>query len=442
MFQKSGGYKLQHITELLNHYGYIVLFVALTLELIAFPTPGETLMTYCGFLVFQGKLNWGISVIVATMGVISGITISYFISRTLGTPFFKKYGSYIHMGPDRLEKVSKGFEKYGNGLLIIAYFIPGIRHITGYFSGITKIPFKRFALNAYIGAFFWTGTFIFLGKVLGSNWEKFHSLIKKYLVIGGIILAVGLICIYLYKKHKDQIIDFTIKSLENLIDIFHSLGKIKIAIAGVAIILIGLSIVIIGLIQDFLANEFSQFDAVTSYLVGLIFSENGYSIMKIFRFSTEPKVLIVMALLVFIWIMLKGKNRFLETRFLIITYLGGELLEELLRIIFHRLDPLALSIVGNPKYTFPSEQTFMAVVVYGFATFILLRHAKKRWAGTILAFITLVVCIATGISVVFISLQYPSDAAAGYAFGGVWLSLNIVLLEVFRVLPEIQHNKY
>lgn len=432
---------MQHITELFNHYGYIVLFVALTLELIAFPTPGETLMTYCGFLVFQGKLNWGISVIVAAFGVISGITTSYFIGCSLGTPFFKKYGTYIHMGPDRLDKTSKWFERYGNGLLVIAYFIPGIRHITGYFSGVTKIPFKRFALNAYIGAFMWTGTFITLGKILGSNWEKFHSSIKKYLIIGGIILAIGLICIYLYKKHKDQIIDFTIKSLENLIDIFHSLGRIRIVIAEAAVILVGLSVVVIGLIQDFLANEFNQFDTVASYLVGLIFSENGYRILRVFRFSTEPRVLIALVLLIFAWIMFKGRNRFLETRFLIIAVLGGELLEELLRIVFHRLGPSGLSIADNLKYTFPSEQTFMAVVVYGFAAFIMLRHAKKRWRGTVLAFIALVVCIATGLSVVFFNIQYPSDATAGYVFGGVWLSLNIVLLEIFRVLPEIQHNQ-
>ncbi|MDA8224160.1 MAG: DedA family protein, partial [Desulfitobacterium hafniense] len=166
---------MNFITDLFNHYGYIVLFVALMLELIAFPTPGETLMTYCGFLVFQGRLNWGISVIVAALGVIVGITISYFISLTLGTPFFQKYGSYIHLGPDKLEKTSQWFERYGNGLLVIAYFIPGVRHITGYFSGIAKIPFKKFALNAYIGAFIWAGTFISLGKILGSNWEKFHG---------------------------------------------------------------------------------------------------------------------------------------------------------------------------------------------------------------------------------------------------------------------------
>lgn len=66
---------------------------------------------------------------------------------------------------------------------------------------------------------------------------------------------------------------------------------------------------------------------------------------------------------------------------------------------------------------------------------------KKRWLGTLLAFITLGVCIVTGLSAVFFQVQYPSGATAGYAFGGVWLSLNIVLLEVLRLLLEIQHNK-
>lgn len=432
---------MQYITELFNHYGYIVLFVALTLELIAFPTPGETLMTYCGFLVFQGKLNWGISIVVASLGVITGITASYLIGYNLGTPFFKKYGPYIHMGPERLDKTSEWFGKYGNGLLVITYFIPGIRHITGYFSGITKIPFKRFALNSYIGAFIWAGTFISLGKVLGSNWEKFHSSIKKYLIIGGIILVIGLVCFYVYKKYKNQIMDFTINSLDKLISIFHSLGKIRIVIAGVAVILIGLSVAVIGLIQDFLANEFTQFDIITSFLIGLIFTENWYPFMRTFSYLTDLKGLIPMALLVFLWILFKGRNRHLEIRFLAVIFIGGELLEELLRIIFHRLGPLGLSLAGSMKYTFPSEQTFMAVVVYGFAAFIVLRHTNKHWTGIILTFVTAAICLVTGLSVVFFNIEFPSDAAAGYVFGGVWLSLNIVLLEINRILPEIQRRQ-
>ncbi|GAB6156020.1 hypothetical protein JCM17380_47720 [Desulfosporosinus burensis] len=425
---------MNFITDLFNQYGYIVLFVALLLELIAFPTPGEALMTYCGFLVFQGKLNLGISIIVATLGVILGITISYFIGRTLGTPFFQKYGSYIHFGPDKLEKTSQWFERYGNGLLVIAYFIPGVRHITGYFSGIAKIPYVKFALNAYIGAFIWTGTFISLGKILGSNWEKFHGAIKKYLIIGGIVLAIVLLCIYFYRKYKISIIDFILKLLENGIQIFHSLGKIKVAIVGVAAIFFGLSIVLIGLIQDLLAHEFSQFDTVVTYLVSLIFPENWSSFMGLFKLSTAPEVLLALTLLILTWIILKGRNRLLETGFLFITVFGGALLEVGLRLIFHRVGPSGIIS------TFPSQETLLAVVVYGFASFMVLRHAKNRWIGTLLFIMTLGVCIVTGLTVIFFQIQYPSDAVAGYVFGGVWLSLNIVLMEVYRVLPKIPRD--
>ncbi len=428
------------ITELFNHYGYIVLFVALTLELIALPTPGETLMTYCGFLVFEEKLNWITSIVIAASGVITGITISYIIGRSLGDTFFKKFGPYIHLGPDKLEKTSKWFKKYGNGLLIVAYFIPGVRHVTGYFSGATKIPFKRFAANAYIGALLWTGTFISLGKVLGSNWEKYHGPIKKYMIISGIITAIAFICVYVYKSYKQQLVKFIINSLEKLLEIFQSLGKIKIAILGVALAFIGLSILVAGLIQDFLANEFIRFDTITAYLINSIFSDPWSLAMKYFSYLTYYPILIFVTMLLTIWIFIKGKDKLLELLFLLIIVLGGEFLEELLRVVFHRLGPLGLSISGHAKYTFPSEQALMAVVTYGFAAFIILRHIKRKWIATISTSVVLIICFVSGLSPLFFKLQYPSDVSAGYVFGGVWLSLNIILLEVFRILPSIKQN--
>lgn len=430
-------FNVTFITELLNQYGYLVLFTALALELIAFPTPGETLMTYCGFLAFQGRLNWIISIFVAAMGVISGISASYFIGRKWGTSFITKYGSYIHMGPEKMEKTSKWFERYGNGLLIVAYFIPGVRHITGYFSGITKIPFKRFAINAYIGAFLWTGIFISLGKVLGSNWQVFHGFIKRYLVIGGIIAGAILLCIYLYRSYKKEIAEIIIKALKNSFKIFQSLGKMRIAILIVALIFIGLSIFVAGLIQDFLANEFKQFDSIAAYLVSSIFPSYWSVVMKYFGSLTIYPVLIIMTVLMIIWIFIKGRNRFLEIRFILITISGAEVLEEVLRVIFHRLGPQGTAITGHAQYTFPSEQSLMAFVTYGFAAFLIIRFIKRKWIGTLTVVIALVISLASGLAPLFFQLQYPSDIVAGYAFGGVWLSLNIILLEVFRILPTI-----
>src|SRR4051794_14092996 len=104
---------------MLNQYGYYVLGIALMLELLALPLPGEVLMTYAGLMVFEGHLNWVVSILTAGIGASIGMTISYWIGYKLGTPFFEKHGAKIHLGPDKLKKTSQWFEHYGNKLLLI-----------------------------------------------------------------------------------------------------------------------------------------------------------------------------------------------------------------------------------------------------------------------------------------------------------------------------------
>lgn len=226
---------MQTVIDLINNYGYIILFCALVLELIAFPIPGEPMMTYCGFLVYEGKMNWITSILVASSGVISGITISYIAGNKLGKCFFEKYGSYLHLGPKRLEKASLWFNTYGAKLIFFAYYIPGVRHVTGYFSGITKLSYKKFALNAYIGALIWTSTFISLGNFLGLSWYKLHEYIKQGTIIGAIIITLILIIILINKIHKNSIAVFNYRDLIP----FNFIGKIKIAVVSAAIALLG-----------------------------------------------------------------------------------------------------------------------------------------------------------------------------------------------------------
>jgi len=429
---------LQFTIGLINHYGYIILFSALVLELIAFPLPGELMMTYCGFLVYQSKMNWIISIIVASAGVISGITISYFVGTKLGTRFFEKYGSYIHLGPAKMEKTSRWFKSSGNKLLILAYFIPGVRHITGYFSGITEIPYKRFAINAYFGAFLWTATFISLGKVLGPNWDKFHGYISKYLIIGSLIISLILITIYAYRNHRARIIETTYKILNRTITTFHSMGKMKVAIAGVGVAFLGFLVLVIGVIQDYLAHEFDQFDIVVSYLVKAIFTSKWSFLIGFFGLLTSVRVLLPLTIFMFIWIIRRNRNRILEIQFLFIVTFGGEVLQYVLRHIFRRLGPTSMGQVGNSLFTFPSNQSFMAIVAYGFFVYLIVCHVKRTWPKTVALSIALFICLVVGLNPIFFQTQYPSDVYAGYIFGGVWLSINIILLEVYRILPKIK----
>lgn len=423
---------MQYVIELFNHYGYIVLLIALILELIAFPLPGEALMTYCGYIIYEHKMSWGISIIVATLGVGIGITLSYFIGKVLGIAFFEKHGHYIHMDKNRLDNISAWFEKYGNKLLIMAYFIPGVRHVTGYFSGIIKIPYKKFAINAYIGAFIWTTTFISLGKVLGVNWEKYHNSLKKYLLIGSIIIAVILISIYFYKSYKQRIYDYALEMLNSSLKIFNSLGKIKAVVAGIAVSFLVFLALVIGIIQDYLSHEFSEFDEISKYIIVHIFDEYWTNIMKIFKSISNIYVLLVIAIITIIWILVKGINKLNEIKVLISSFLGAEVISNVLKIIFHRVGP------SGAVYTFPSGESFMTVVIYGFLTYMIVKYSRKAWINSIAISVCLCIYFLIGLSMIYLNLQYPSDIIAGYEFGVVWLSLSIILLEVYKILPKIK----
>ncbi|TCP57880.1 membrane protein DedA with SNARE-associated domain [Tumebacillus sp. BK434] len=416
------------VKTLLEQYGYVVLFSSLFLELLALPVPGEVLLSYTGLLVFQGHLNWLVSMLIAGLGASAGITVSYLIGYRLGKPFFEKYGRRFHMGPDKLEKTSQWFQRYGNKMLIVGYFIPGVRHITGYFAGITRISFRTFALNAYLGAFLFTGIFITLGKVLGPKWEEFHHTITKYLILAGINAAFAVLLVYLYRKYRQQIFSITRQVISWALHTFHSLGRVRFFVVGVAVVFLALFALMVGMIQDLLANEFLEFDQVTAFVVHAIFENVESTWVTLGAHLASYNVLVPLLAITLLWIWKKGQDRRLEVFFMLLVLFGGELLDEGLRRLFHRSGPDGL------VYTFPSEQTLLVLSVYGFAAYLFVRHRGRGMMRSVLGVLVLALSFYSGISIIALNLQFPSDVAAGYIFGGVWLTLNILLLEIFRNL--------
>jgi hypothetical protein len=311
------------------------------------------------------------------------MTISYWIGYKLGQPFFEKYGFRFHMGPERFEKLSLWFSKYGNKLLLIAYFIPGIRHITGYFSGTTRLNFQMYAIFAYTGAFLWVTVFITLGKVLDPQWETFHSSIKKYLIIGGIAAAVIFIMIYIYKKYKEEIKETVIRLLNLTLTIFHTRRRVGFLLVATSILTLGLMILMIGMIEDFLGNEFTTFNTIVSLLISLVFNKDWTEVIQAFTLLGSRQVQFILLSFTFLWILWKGENKFIELCSFAIVILGGELFEESLRRIFQSLSPVPYSFTDHLFNHFPSEQSLMNFIIYGFAVFIFVRFIKKAWIHTI-----------------------------------------------------------
>jgi membrane protein DedA with SNARE-associated domain len=418
----------------MDHYGYLVLFVSLMIELIAFGIPTEIVMLYAGYLVFQGKLNWILSIVSAGLGSIIGITFSYWIGWKLGTPFFHKYGHKFHMGPERIEKTSQWFNKFGNKLLVFAYFIPGVRHVTGYFSGITKISYRAFSVYAYLGAFLWVSTFISLGKVLGPKWKTYQSTIEKYLVIGVILFALLLIAYFTYKKYRPQLFLGIKTWVTKAVHTYNSLGRVRFFVAGTSVAFLILFGLMIGMIQDYLTNEVQDFNAITILLIHKIFGNEWTGMMQSFSSLASIKILTIIAGVTICWILFKGKDKTLEIIFLLLVMIGGEILEEGLQWIFVFLGTKRPFLNEQLSTTFPSEQSLLSITVYGYCAFLFLRHYGRAGIRIFAFLVAIVISFLLGLSRVYFGTQLPNDVIAGYVFGGVWLTFNIILLEIFRIL--------
>jgi len=187
----------------LTHYGSITLFVLLAIGIIAVPVPEETLMVIAGAIMEQGKLPIAGTIIAAYAGSICGITMSYMLGRTAGIYFIHKYGSWLGLTEQRLQIAHNWFEKYGKWTLLIGYFIPGVRHFTGFSAGTTGLEFRQFAIYAYSGAIFWVTTFLSIGYFFGTYcFELLHEIEfdTETVVLGLIVLSAAVYLVYLIKK--------------------------------------------------------------------------------------------------------------------------------------------------------------------------------------------------------------------------------------------------
>lgn len=185
---------MESLTNWIVQYGYPGLTALLMLGIVGLPVPDETLLVFSGFLIFQGKLNPLPTFIAGFAGAVSGITISYFLGRTLGRSVVDRYGKYLHITAAHLDRVERWFERIGDWLLAVGYFIPGVRHFTALTAGIAGLPFARFALFAYSGAAIWVAFFLALGYFVGDQWQPAMEVIHEYTgwVIGGVVVIAGL----------------------------------------------------------------------------------------------------------------------------------------------------------------------------------------------------------------------------------------------------------
>ena len=194
----------QNILAWIAHYGYFAIFGLLMFGIVGLPVPDETLLTFSGYLIYQGQFSLPLAFLAAWAGSACGITISYYIGHTFGMGAVHRYGKYMHITEERVHKAHEWFDRIGHWALTFGYFIPGVRHFTAFAAGMSEVTFPQFAIFAYSGAVLWVAAFLSLGYFLGERWRAVERGFHHYAVIITIAGAAIVALYFAWRKWRQR----------------------------------------------------------------------------------------------------------------------------------------------------------------------------------------------------------------------------------------------
>ncbi|MFC7529605.1 DedA family protein [Actinoplanes sp. GCM10030250] len=193
---------LESVAPILDRWGYLAIGGVIGVESFGVPAPGQTIMVAASIYAGAGRMNIYIVALVSFVTAVLGDNIGYWIGLRGGRKIVHRWGKYIFVTPERLEKAEKFFARRGNRIIVVARFIDGLRQLNGVIAGITRMPWKTFLIYNTIGAALWVGWWCTVAYLLGVHIVEIMGHVHEYMwpVIGVVAVAIA-IYVTLHVRH-------------------------------------------------------------------------------------------------------------------------------------------------------------------------------------------------------------------------------------------------
>jgi membrane protein DedA with SNARE-associated domain len=198
---------LHSLEPTLNHYGYLAVVGLILLEDFGVPVPGETVLILAAVYAGTGRLNVFLVLVLGFCGAVIGDNIGFAIGHFGGRRLAERYGRYIFLTPERLEKTTTFFERHGGKIIIIARFIEGLRQANGIIAGTTGMHWAKFLVFNAIGAALWVTVWTCIGYFSGSHINTIYDTATRYstyLAIAFGVVAVALIARRVMRRRRER----------------------------------------------------------------------------------------------------------------------------------------------------------------------------------------------------------------------------------------------
>jgi membrane protein DedA with SNARE-associated domain len=195
------------ITSAIGDYGLYAVFVLMFVDAVL-PAASEAVMVFGGAIasgsfaasvtlfgaeIPSGFWAWFAIGLAGTVGYVLGSIAGWAIGRYGGRAFVDRYGRWLHLGPEKLERAERSFERWGDWFVAFGRVTPVLRSFVAIPAGLLEMPLRRYTLLTIPGSAVWCFGLAGVGWALGANWERFHDAFHyvDYTVLGLLVLAAA-----------------------------------------------------------------------------------------------------------------------------------------------------------------------------------------------------------------------------------------------------------
>ena len=163
------------VQPLLDRYGYAGVFLAITVEGMGLPAPGQTLLIATALAATGGHRSIVWVVLCAFAAALLGNSLGYCIGRWGGRPLLHT----MRVNESHLRRMEGYFARSGRGLLLVARFFDGLRQLNGIVAGMLEMDWKVFTTFNILGAALWTGVWGLGPYFLDKEALSFHLTFRE-----------------------------------------------------------------------------------------------------------------------------------------------------------------------------------------------------------------------------------------------------------------------
>jgi membrane protein DedA with SNARE-associated domain/membrane-associated phospholipid phosphatase len=441
---------LTTLTQLIATYGYIIIAVFILLESAGLPLPGETALLLAAAAAGTGQLSIGVVIAVAAIAAIVGDAGGYWLGRTGGRPLLERYGRWLRLDANKLDRIEAFFAKYGAKTVFFGRFIGVLRTYSAFFAGISKMPYGIFTLYNGLGGIIWAILVGILGYVFGQNLPLVERVVRDVgwgvlLVVGFFVLAV-VVWRYL-ATHQRYLL-----ARRDALLAYPPIARVRLRYArqiawvrerltpgqylGLHVTLgllaaAGCLWLFGGVVQDVIAHDpLVRFDQTLATTLHRWATPTATTIFVGISTLGEPVVLMlgVVVALFYGW-----RRQWLHLGTWLTGLGGGEVLNQVIKYVVARPRPVfAQPVIPESGYSFPSGHALLSLIAYGLLAYFAVLGLRTWRARTGVVCAAGLLVLVIGFSRLYLGVHYFSDVVAGYATGGVWLSTCITGMELIR----------